>query len=79
MNGNGKEHNNMHKIKVPSCIKDGWFSEIEPMWPGQKLSLALEVSYYYNIQPVILEFVFINKHQQYFYLAGFFDRISSVQ
>lgn len=29
-------------IKAPSCIKDGWFSEVEPMWPGQKLSLALE-------------------------------------
>jgi len=24
------------------AIKDGWFSEVEPMWPGQKLSIALE-------------------------------------
>lgn len=32
------------KVDVPSCIKKGWFSEVEPMWPGQKLSLALEVS-----------------------------------
>ncbi|GFH61440.1 hypothetical protein CTEN210_17916 [Chaetoceros tenuissimus] len=30
------------KSPMPSCIKDGWFSEIEPMWPGQKLSIALE-------------------------------------
>lgn len=37
---NGKPHS----VKVPTCIKDGWFSEVEPMWPGQKLSLALEVS-----------------------------------
>lgn len=29
-------------VKVPSSIKDGWFSEIEPTWPGQKLSMALE-------------------------------------
>jgi hypothetical protein len=29
--------------KIPSCIQDGWFSEVEPTWPGQKLSLALEV------------------------------------
>jgi len=28
--------------KIPSCIQDGWFSEVEPTWPGQKLSLALE-------------------------------------
>ena len=32
------------EIKVPASIKEGWFSEVEPMWPGQKLSLALEVS-----------------------------------
>ena len=30
--------------KRPQSIRNGWFSEIEPAWPGQKLSLALEVS-----------------------------------
>jgi len=29
-------------IQVPSEIEDGWFSETETMWPGQKFSLALE-------------------------------------
>jgi len=33
---------NKQKIALPSSIKDGWFSETEPMWPGQKLSIALE-------------------------------------
>lgn len=28
--------------KVPSSIRNGWFSETEAMWPGQKLSIALE-------------------------------------
>ena len=27
---------------VPQSIKNGWFHEIEAMWPGQKISLALE-------------------------------------
>ncbi len=47
-NGNGKVTS---KPKVPpSVIEDGWFSETEAMWPGQKLSLALEVSVVsYNI------------------------------
>jgi spermidine synthase len=30
------------KPKVPKCIKDGWFSEVDPGWAGQKLSIALE-------------------------------------
>lgn len=30
-------------IPVPSEVEDGWFSETETMWPGQKFSLALEV------------------------------------
>lgn len=25
-----------------SCIKDGWFSEDEVMWPGQRMSLKVE-------------------------------------
>jgi hypothetical protein len=25
-------------------IKQGWFTETETLWPGQKFSLALEVS-----------------------------------
>jgi hypothetical protein len=27
----------------PQSIRNGWFTEIEPSWPGQRLSLALEV------------------------------------
>ena len=40
------ETHDLEEIKreetVPPCIKNGWFHEIEAMWPGQKLSLALE-------------------------------------
>jgi hypothetical protein len=28
--------------KIPG-VNNGWFSESETMWPGQKFSLALEV------------------------------------
>jgi len=28
--------------KNPNGISNGWFSEVEAMWPGQKFSLALE-------------------------------------
>mmetsp|Transcript_5544 Transcript_5544/g.8057 ORF Transcript_5544/g.8057 Transcript_5544/m.8057 type:complete len:369 (-) Transcript_5544:239-1345(-) len=31
----------MKKANVPG-VKDGWFSETDAMWPGQKFSLALE-------------------------------------
>eukprot|EP00978_Attheya_sp_CCMP212_P004644 scaffold10109_cov51-Attheya_sp.AAC.4 len=33
----------MAKISGRLGFKDGWFSETEAMWPGQKFSLALEV------------------------------------
>jgi len=39
------EGRNKQKVALPSSIKDGWFSETEPMWPGQKLSIALEVRF----------------------------------
>ena len=43
---NGKTNTtNTKKKKQPNSIRNGWFSEIEPAWPGQRLSLALEVSY----------------------------------
>jgi hypothetical protein len=28
---------------IPKTIKNGWFSEVDSMLPGQKFSLALEV------------------------------------
>ena len=30
------------KLKPPRTIKNGWFTEIDTFWPGQKFSLALE-------------------------------------
>lgn len=30
------------KLPVPPTIKNGWFTETETFWPGQKFSLALE-------------------------------------
>lgn len=30
------------KAKVPKCIKDGWFTEVDSGWTGQKISIALE-------------------------------------
>ena len=30
------------KLKPPPTIKNGWFTEIDTFWPGQKFSLALE-------------------------------------
>lgn len=36
------EGRNKQEVALPSSIKDGWFTETEPMWPGQKLSIALE-------------------------------------
>jgi len=42
MSAVGNNGRNKQKIALPSSIKDGWFSETEPMWPGQKLSIALE-------------------------------------
>ena len=41
---NKVELNGARKAK-PKSIRNGWFTEVEPAWPGQKLSLALEVSY----------------------------------
>lgn len=42
-NGTNKANNNNNKTKtnIPG-IREGWFSEQEVMWPGQKFSLALE-------------------------------------
>ena len=31
---------------LPDTIQDGWFTETETLWPGQKFSLALDVSLY---------------------------------
>lgn len=45
--GNGVSTNQKQKRKQrkwPQSIRNGWFSEFESAWPGQKLSLALEVS-----------------------------------
>jgi len=46
MNGNGKHHGSGsgggQSSNVPPGIKNGWFTETETMWPGQKFSLALE-------------------------------------
>ena len=30
------------KLKLPPSIKNGWFTETDTFWPGQRFSLALE-------------------------------------
>lgn len=35
-------NNNKKKLKLPSTIQNGWFTETDTFWPGQKFSLALE-------------------------------------
>jgi len=39
---NGKSKSSTSKLQIPSTIKNGWFTEIDTFWPGQKFSLALE-------------------------------------
>jgi len=34
---------------MPDSIRDGWFTETETLWPGQKFSLALEVGVWYDL------------------------------
>jgi hypothetical protein len=46
-NGSIRNHTNglngHMKKKKPQSISNGWYTEIEPSWPGQSFSLALEV------------------------------------
>jgi hypothetical protein len=38
------------KKKKVRGVQNGWFTETETMWPGQRFSLALEVSYIHALR-----------------------------
>jgi len=40
----GSSSSNHENRIVEGVDEDGWFTETEAMWPGQKFALALEVS-----------------------------------